>query len=903
MKKNSFLRIFALIGVIMLSLVSCENWQEKIDDLQAQINANKAAISSLDQAIKAGKLITSVNTVADGSEIVFSDGSKVLVKNGKNGTNGFAPIMGVDADGYWTVIKSEGATPVRILDSNNNPIKAVAEVPYVGENGNWFVGNTDTGIQAQGEDGEDGDAGKPPYINTVPADGVVGNWMVWEDGAYVDSGVKAQGQDVNVATALNVKKGYLYVGDVKTNVEIQTPIAFNSVTNQLVVTIWNSDETFTQFNIPQANNVVSIQTISSIIAPTTNAQQLEMTASWALAISLNDNTKEAARKSFAGISKDDYMVYSTSASFITNPTEVNTAGYTVELVNPKDVSVFTVNQEWQSFGYEGSFNKVAAQGGLWRLLPAPTKAEMTVGTAENLAVKVSKNGYTIRSPYVYKVNVATAVTAALTEAPVTKTYDCGAEKNLFVEAFSAITTEADLASKIYKYEIKWTTDASNEILKPYITIDAAKMLSLSTPAAVATLAGKTAKFNLVAVDRVGAYTVTPLNVTFTGVATKEIDLTAKTYTLAAPTTGTPAKNSRAEVINVSLSDLFAAATSYGFNKTDITGGTLTFNKILKNGEDVTSTIVNGKGITVEPYVKLVGNTGTDAKLVTATADWTSMNLVFDPANVHAAEYQLVVSYVKGDVTFKLNITVVVSNPSIESISAEFVKIANLFDGNKIDVYGDQTAGASLASFDLTKAYTKTPVAANFKFMMIGPKLTDNSFQYPDPMNADGVTFEVKPTTIYKPYEIGVEYYYFGNIENKVSLSSQTIIVTPKSDVKEGSVSAIPSKVMTVSYGGAAVNMKDFFIAKSFLSKINLAAFSTAPNAMVDGISGVEVKAIGANANLVTVARVASSGDFTVVATQNAAGLLADTKVTLEVSIADKFNQKLVKTVEVTVLKP
>lgn len=31
--------------------------------------------------------------------------------------------------------------------------------PHIGENGNWYIGDTDTGVKAQGEKGEKGDTG------------------------------------------------------------------------------------------------------------------------------------------------------------------------------------------------------------------------------------------------------------------------------------------------------------------------------------------------------------------------------------------------------------------------------------------------------------------------------------------------------------------------------------------------------------------------------------------------------------------------------------------------------------------------------------------------------------------------------------------------------------------------
>ena len=41
----------------------------------------------------------------------------------------------------------------------------LGNTPYIGDNGNWWIGNTDTGVKAQGEPGEKGDPGDD-YILT-----------------------------------------------------------------------------------------------------------------------------------------------------------------------------------------------------------------------------------------------------------------------------------------------------------------------------------------------------------------------------------------------------------------------------------------------------------------------------------------------------------------------------------------------------------------------------------------------------------------------------------------------------------------------------------------------------------------------------------------------------------------
>ena len=65
--------------------------------------------------------------------------------NGKDGANGKDGINGKDgADGKDGIDGKDGA------DGNT---------PFIGENGNWWIGTTDTGVKAAGIDGEKGDKG------------------------------------------------------------------------------------------------------------------------------------------------------------------------------------------------------------------------------------------------------------------------------------------------------------------------------------------------------------------------------------------------------------------------------------------------------------------------------------------------------------------------------------------------------------------------------------------------------------------------------------------------------------------------------------------------------------------------------------------------------------------------
>ncbi|MBE6647786.1 MAG: hypothetical protein E7611_09170, partial [Ruminococcaceae bacterium] len=78
--------------------------------------------------------------------------------------------------------------------------------PYIGENGNWWIGDKDTGIKAAGEDGKDGADGEdgkdgidgaPGKDGADGADGLTpyigenGNWWIGDE----DTGIKAAGED------------------------------------------------------------------------------------------------------------------------------------------------------------------------------------------------------------------------------------------------------------------------------------------------------------------------------------------------------------------------------------------------------------------------------------------------------------------------------------------------------------------------------------------------------------------------------------------------------------------------------------------------------------------------------------------------------------------------------------
>ena len=94
-----------------------------------------------------------------------------------------APYIG--SNGNWWVGGTD--TGVKAAGDDGKPGKD-GETPYIGENGNWWIGFTDTKVKAAGTDGKDGEKGEDgetPYI------GENGNWWIGE----TDTGVKAAGTD------------------------------------------------------------------------------------------------------------------------------------------------------------------------------------------------------------------------------------------------------------------------------------------------------------------------------------------------------------------------------------------------------------------------------------------------------------------------------------------------------------------------------------------------------------------------------------------------------------------------------------------------------------------------------------------------------------------------------------
>ena len=138
--------------------------------------ATEYAIKNLDLNSKYTYVVTTVATVDNKDyESVWSNEAHYRADE--------APYIG--SNGNWWVGGTD--TGVKAAGDDGKPGKD-GETPYIGENGNWWIGFTDTKVKAAGTDGKDGEKGEDgetPYI------GENGNWWIGE----TDTGVKAAATD------------------------------------------------------------------------------------------------------------------------------------------------------------------------------------------------------------------------------------------------------------------------------------------------------------------------------------------------------------------------------------------------------------------------------------------------------------------------------------------------------------------------------------------------------------------------------------------------------------------------------------------------------------------------------------------------------------------------------------
>ncbi|MDD5896041.1 MAG: hypothetical protein PUC79_07125, partial [Prevotellaceae bacterium] len=132
MKRKLFSAILfgALLVTSTSGLTSCKDYDDDIQNLQTQIDANSAAIKAIQDKIAAGVILKSVNPISNGIEVVLENGTSYKITNGESGAQGPQGPQG-----------PQGETG------------KAGSVVTMGDNGNWFIDGVDTGKPWKGKDG------------------------------------------------------------------------------------------------------------------------------------------------------------------------------------------------------------------------------------------------------------------------------------------------------------------------------------------------------------------------------------------------------------------------------------------------------------------------------------------------------------------------------------------------------------------------------------------------------------------------------------------------------------------------------------------------------------------------------------------------------------------------------
>lgn len=894
--KLNFFGVCALTCALVLSLFSCTK------DLQDQIDKLTTDVAALQSAINSGKLVKSVNPVAGGYDIVFSDNSTIRINHGTNGTPGtpgtpgapgaagFTPIIGIDADGYWTVVASQGATPVRIKNASGNEVKA------------------------------------------------------------------------SMSDNLTLVDNYLAVNGTKTTIYIPN-IAYNAVTRTLMIWAKNEDGTSTMYNVPLADEIVLTTDIVGLVSPIGHTKIILQYG--AVPKSTDAIKPSAAALTFAGVSYGQSLGSDAAIPVIVNPSAAAIAGYTFEIIKTDGTPYAFQGTIEPGFDITKKFSQYTAPaaGGsnaLYSIKLNPSLAQITAHLGKlksketnELAVRATKAGREIVSGYQYSINVKKAdeqVTTPLFAEYYLPTGTSVDAMNLLTSdsLFTTIpsndwnTTFVDYdsqklqsASNFYKVGVSYsTTLTTSEDIKPYITINPANSIITTAVGhhSVANLNERVAYFRLKTFDYTGNYEDQAIKVNyFTDLTATIPDAAAISHTIKEDDSTTTVDE---EIVTINLDPMFTALDAAGktalwrAHAKDMLLSTKVGGDTYSGNDPVAAKSLFDLGI----EYSFLTITGTDA---TGPEDIRKIEFRFNPEKTVPGTYNLKFTFKDRRIgvsipqnqadpfgTFTFNIPITFANPSAlpSNVTALLTHTAGLWTGNNLSVFGNNTSVtgqiANSSRYDLAGAYSASlnTEIVNCRAKFITTSTADNAAglitgsrnylvqRQTDPPTANPYT------TLYTPKTVKLRYYWFGNADNYVDL--ETITVTAKSQIKEGKLvnvlntlengthvtngSGVTHTPLTVTHGVAgAKNLAEYFKFTDYFNN-DLTVFETHH----ESVAAVELVLDAQYDNLLTV-----TGTTVESKTTSITPISGDVVVPIKVRVQDIFGLWFEGTVNVTVKKP
>ena len=156
----------------------------QVEQTVSQFNTEATTLQTLVNTLKEGVYVTDYTKNGDKYVLTFSNGQTIEITNGQHGL-----VPEVGENGNWWI----GTTDTGVKATGNAGL-----TPTKGDNGHWFIGATDTGISYVGTNG------------AAPTIGDNGNWFI----GTTDTGVKAIG--TNGLTPTIGDNGNWYIGTTDT---------------------------------------------------------------------------------------------------------------------------------------------------------------------------------------------------------------------------------------------------------------------------------------------------------------------------------------------------------------------------------------------------------------------------------------------------------------------------------------------------------------------------------------------------------------------------------------------------------------------------------------------------------------------------------------------------------------
>lgn len=759
--KKKFVKVMffgALSLAVSTAVTSCKDYDDDIDNLQTQIDANKASIADLQKFVNEGKWVKGVESVTGGFKITFSDGQSYTVVNGKDGAKGE-----IGATGAQGVAGKDGS------------------IVTIGEDGYWYIDGKKTDVKAQGKKGEKGDKGETGAAGAPGAAGAQG--AAGKDGYSPYIGEDGFWYFYNAETQKVEKSKYQanIVGSEKTYI-VENP----TMPKYTLHTVTKDGKEVT-LDLPTADNIQSVKAVTIV---GTNNSVHEGTY---VGIKYNKLTSAVQ---FKGLNKEwnlkagDILSTATEKiSAIINPSNVDATTYKFYLQDSKGANELFVlgapkaNETSTPLTRANTKNEGVYDFNI-SLKEGVTEAQLNEFTNNSAFALATKNawGNTIISAYDIEMEVLQSSTVTVPnrvynaeKLNVGKTYD-------LYELFKAANFDF---SNIVDYNFINEIPVSATVEGKMLTVNVRKLLN-----------GKI-KMECLAVD--GTKHIVELYADFYNAS--EAAEVATPIKWVIPSFGSPAKAYKAVSSVDALKTYLAEPSRYSIVYAD--GTRLNATSLPASAFELASTSTVGT----------VNGIGLECKKNTKSGVW-EMIATFKAKEIAPTTYTIHLGLKDNLANGSVGQVVQVFDLTVDVVENAYAfEPTNYLDNGKARVYGIFDVVAGTVTFDLESLYKNLDMP-NTTFEELETKGWNGDATWMITAGSNIITATANNKNIYKARNFEITYNPYGNANFKSA--SQKFTVEFLSEIREGSHADfkddkvfLSSKVRNVTIDPAKLGWTDY----------------------------------------------------------------------------------------------